>query len=340
MFVDQVRIHVKAGSGGDGVVSFRREKYVPHGGPDGGDGGDGGNVLIQASHRLTTLLDLRYQQQYQAKSGAPGEGSHRHGRTGSDVSIAVPVGTVVVDDETDEVVADLTRNGQSTVVAHGGRGGRGNSHFATPTNQVPTHAESGTRGDERWLRLELKLLADVGLVGFPNAGKSTFIAAISSARPKIADYPFTTLVPNLGVVSWADDRSFVVADIPGLIEGAHEGKGLGTQFLRHIERTTFLLHLVDVSEWASEDPVSSLEVMRHELAAYDPALQAKPYAIVATKLDVMGGGERLRALQAYCTAHNLRFFPISAATRHGLEPLVTFVGQQVEALKAACATRS
>jgi GTP-binding protein len=340
MFVDQVRIHVKAGSGGDGVVSFRREKYVPHGGPDGGDGGHGGNVVMQASHRLATLLDLRYQQQYHAKSGAPGEGSNRHGRTGSDVSIAVPVGTVILDDETDELLADLTRDGQSVVVAHGGRGGRGNSHFATPTNHVPTHAESGTPGDERWLRLELKLLADVGLVGFPNAGKSTLIAAISSARPKIADYPFTTLVPNLGVVAWADDRSFVVADIPGLIEGAHEGKGLGTQFLRHIERTTFLLHLVDVSEWASQDPVSSLQVMRHELGAYDPALQAKPYAIVATKVDVMGDGERLRTLQAYCAARNLRFFPISAATRQGLEPLITFVGQQVEALKAACATRS
>jgi GTP-binding protein len=340
MFVDQVRIHVKAGAGGDGVVSFRREKYVPHGGPDGGDGGHGGNVVVQASHRLTTLLDLRYQQQYQAKSGAPGEGSNRHGRSGLDVVIVVPVGTVIFDDQTGETVADLIRDGQSAVVAHGGRGGRGNSHFATPTNRVPTHAELGTLGEERWLRLELKLLADVGLVGFPNAGKSTLIAAISSARPKIADYPFTTLVPNLGVVSWKDDRSFVVADIPGLIEGAHGGKGLGFQFLRHIERTTFLLHLVDISEWASEEPVNSLTVMRQELEAYSPTLQGKPYAVVGTKIDILGNGDRLRALQRYCSQRGLRFFPISAATRRGLEPLLTFVGQQVEALKAACATTS
>ena len=340
MFVDQVRIHVKAGRGGDGVVSFRREKYVPRGGPDGGDGGHGGNIMVVASKRLTTLLDLRYQQQYQAESGSPGEGSNRHGRTGADITIAVPVGTVIADDATGEVVVDLTQDGQSCIAAHGGRGGRGNTHFATSTNRVPTQAEVGTPGEDRWLRLELKLLADVGLVGFPNAGKSTLIAAVSSARPKVADYPFTTLVPNLGVVSWTEDRSFVVADIPGLIEGAHEGKGLGFQFLRHVERTSFLLHLVDISEWAPDDPVTSFEVMRRELAAYNPALEGKPFAVVATKTDIKGMGARLEQLQAYCQARGLRFFAISAATREGLDTVVTFIGKQVDALKAACATRS
>jgi GTP-binding protein len=340
MFVDEVRIHVKAGRGGDGVVSWRREKYVPRGGPDGGDGGHGGNVVIVASQRLTTLLDLRYHQRYEAEAGNPGEGSNRHGRTAPDVIIPVPVGTVISEDHTAEVLADLTQEGQSYIVAHGGRGGRGNSHFATSTNRVPTHSEPGTPGETRWLRLELKLLADVGLVGSPNAGKSTLIASVSAARPKIADYPFTTLTPNLGVVSWAEDRSFVVADIPGLIEGAHEGKGLGVQFLRHIERTSFLLHLVDISEWAAEDPVISFEAMRQELAAYNPALEAKPFAVVGTKLDVKGSGERLEQLQVYARRKGLTFFAISAVTREGLEPLITFVGKQVEALKATCATKS
>jgi GTPase len=340
MFVDEVRIHVKAGRGGDGVVSFRREKYVPRGGPDGGDGGHGGNVVIHASQRLTTLLDLRYRQRYEATAGSPGEGSNRHGRTAPDVVVSVPVGTVIADDETGEILADLTHDGQSFIAAHGGRGGRGNSHFATSTNRVPTEAEQGTSGEERSLRLELKLLADVGLVGSPNAGKSTLIAAVSAARPKIADYPFTTLTPNLGVVSWAEDRSFVVADIPGLIEGAHEGKGLGFQFLRHIERTSFLLHLVDVSEWAPEDPVPSFEAMRRELAAYNPALEAKPFAIVGTKLDITGGGERLKQLRAYSRKKDHPFFAISAVTREGLDPLVAFVGKQLETFKATCATKS
>ena len=234
MFVDEVRVFVKAGRGGDGACSFRREKYVPRGGPDGGDGGHGGDVVLTASPRLTTLLDFRYQQHYEAEDGESGGGSNCSGKTGDNVVLAIPIGTVVYDDSTNEVIADLVASGDSFVAAHGGRGGRGNSHFATSTNRVPTQFETGTDGEERWLRLELKLLADVGLVGFPNAGKSTLIAAISAARPKIADYPFTTLTPNLGVVRWGNDRSFVVADIPGLIEGAHEGKGLGYQFLRHI----------------------------------------------------------------------------------------------------------
>jgi GTPase len=340
MFVDQVRICVKAGRGGDGVCSFRREKYVPHGGPDGGDGGNGGNVVMVASHRLTTLLDLRYQQHYQAKAGGSGEGSNRHGRTAPDITIQVPVGTMIMDDETGETLADLTAEGQSYVVARGGRGGRGNARFATSTNRVPTHCEPGTPGEDRWLRLELKLLADVGLVGFPNAGKSTLIAAISAARPKIADYPFTTLTPNLGVVSWQDDRSFVVADIPGLIGGAHEGKGLGFQFLRHIERTSFLLHLVDISDWATEDSVVSFEVMRKELAAYDPGLEAKPFAVVGTKLDIAGDIDRLERLQSYCRRRRVRFFAVSAVTRVGLDALIQVVGKKVDSLQAACVTKS
>ncbi len=340
MFVDEVRIFVKAGRGGDGVCSFRREKFVPRGGPDGGDGGNGGQVVVVASRRLTTLLDLRYQQHYQAKPGGPGEGSNRHGKTAPNVRIQVPVGTIVFDDATGEMLVDLTADGQEAVVARGGRGGRGNTHFATSTNRVPTQFEPGTPGEERWLRLELKLLADVGLVGLPNAGKSTLIAALSAARPKIADYPFTTLVPNLGVVSWGDEGSFVMADIPGLIEGAHEGKGLGMQFLRHIERTAFLLHLVDISEWAPEDPATSFEVMRKELAAYDPPLTTRPFAVVGTKLDIQGNGQRLERLRSYCKRHRLRFFPISSVSREGLEALLDFVGKQVDSLRAPCATSS
>ncbi len=341
MFVDEVRITVKAGRGGDGICSFRREMFVPRGGPDGGDGGNGGNVVFTASHRLTTLLDLRYQKQYEAEDGRAGGGSNCTGRTGEDVTVALPVGTVVYDDQTDEVLADLVADGETVVIARGGRGGRGNSNFATSTNRVPTRFTHGGEGEERTLRLELKLLADVGLVGFPNAGKSTLIAAISAARPKIADYPFTTLIPNLGVVRWGSDRSFVVADIPGLIEGAHEGKGLGFQFLRHIERTAFLLHLIDVSEWAPDEPVVSFEIMRQELAAYDETLNSRPFAIVATKIDVSGKNDRLTQLQSYCRRRKYKCLPISAATREGLDELIAFVGKQVESLrKTPCETSS
>lgn len=341
MFVDEVRITVKAGRGGDGSCSFRREMFVPRGGPDGGDGGNGGDVVFTASHRLTTLLDLRYQRHYEAEDGKPGGGSHCTGRRGKSVDVMLPVGTVIYDDITGEVLADLVTDGESATIAHGGKGGRGNSHFATSTNRVPTHFEHGTEGEARDLRLELKLLADVGLVGFPNAGKSTLIAAISAARPKIADYPFTTLVPNLGVVRYGEDRSFVVADIPGLIEGAHEGKGLGIQFLRHIERTSLLLQLIDVSEGAIEDPVTSFEIMRNELGAYDPTLAKRPFAVVATKIDAAGDRTRLQSLQAFCKRRRIRCLPISAATRAGLTELITFIGQQVEQLRTtACETKS
>ncbi|MBL8038244.1 MAG: GTPase ObgE [Nitrospira sp.] len=341
MFVDEVRVTVRAGRGGNGICSFRREMFVPRGGPDGGDGGNGGDVIMTASHRLVTLLDLRYQNHYEAQDGKPGGGSNCTGRSGDDVTIHVPVGTIVYDEQSTDVLADFTEDDQTAVIARGGRGGKGNSNFATSVNRVPTKCTPGTSGEERTLRLELKLLADVGLVGFPNAGKSTLISAISAARPKIADYPFTTLVPNLGVVRWGSDRSFVVADIPGLIEGAHEGKGLGVQFLRHIERTAFLLHLIDVSEWATDDPRNSFETLRQELAAYDQGLTTRPFAVVPTKIDVVGAGERLEQIQAYCQERGYPCFPISAATNTGLDRLILYVGKQVDMLRTLpCETQS
>ncbi len=336
-FVDEVRIFVKAGRGGDGACSFRREKYIPRGGPDGGDGGKGGSIIFVGSRRLTTLLDLRYQQHYEAEAGSPGQGSNCYGKSAPDVVIPVPLGTLILDEQSGEVLADVVEEDQRCLIARGGKGGRGNSHFATSTNQVPTKFETGQPGEERWLTLELKLLADVGLVGLPNAGKSTLIAAISAARPKIADYPFTTLVPNLGMVRWGEDRSFVVADIPGLIEGAHEGKGLGFQFLRHIDRTSFLLHLVDVSAWAADDPIVSFEAMRRELAAYDEAMTDKPFAVVATKLDIRDEA-RLEALRVYCRRRRHPFHAISAATREGLGEMVDAVGRQVDRLRQPCET--
>jgi GTP-binding protein len=298
-------------------------------------------VIFTASQRLTTLLDLRYQRHYEAEDGKPGSGSNCTGRRGKSVQVLLPVGTAIYDLHTGHLFADLVSDGDSVTVARGGKGGRGNSHFATSTNRVPTQFERGTEGEEHELRLELKLLADVGLVGFPNAGKSTLIASISAARPKIAEYPFTTLVPNLGVVRYAEDRSFVVADIPGLIEGAHEGKGLGMQFLRHVERTSLLLHLIDVSESAVQDPVASFEIMREELAAYDTALAKRPFAVVATKIDAAGEGHRLAALQDYCHRQNLPFLSVSSATRAGLSELITYVGQRIEQLRAtACEAKS
>ena len=341
MFIDQARIFIQAGRGGDGACQFRREKFVPRGGPDGGDGGHGGTIVVTASERLTSLLDFRYRRHYRADPGGAGGGSHKHGRTAPDITIMVPVGTIILDDETGEPIGDLTVDGQVQIIARGGKGGRGNSHFATPTNRVPTHAELGSEGEARWLRLELKLLADVGLVGLPNAGKSTLMASISAARPKIADYAFTTLTPNLGVVQFGNDQSFVMADIPGLIEGAHQGKGLGFQFLRHVERTSFLLHLVDISDWASEDPVMSFESMQRELATYNQHLAARPFAMVATKSDITVTSDKWERLHAYCLQHTISLFRISAATREGLEALVAFVGYQVNSLpRPSCVTKS
>jgi GTP-binding protein len=337
VFIDQVKIYVKAGDGGDGCVSFRREKYVPRGGPDGGDGGKGGDVFLEASPQLSTLIDLRYQQHYMVKRAENGSGQNRTGRNSPDLIIPVPVGTAVRDAQTDESIADLTEVGQRVLIVRGGRGGRGNTHFKSPTRQAPRIAEPGQKGEERWLQLELKLLADVGLVGLPNAGKSTLISVISAARPKIADYPFTTLEPNLGVVTWGGARNqeyhFTVADIPGLIEGAHEGKGLGVRFLKHIERTLLLLHLVDVSEMGADDPVRDFEVVRAELASYHPTLAEKPFIVAATKIDVAGKGEKKERLRRYCKQKKIPFYEISAATGKGIKPLIRTLGNQIKLLR-------
>jgi len=331
VFVDQVKIFVKAGDGGDGCVSFRREKYVPRGGPNGGDGGNGGDIVLRATGQLRTLLDLRYQQHYLVSHAEHGQGKDRHGRNSPPLIIPVPCGTVVRNGETLEELADLTEEGQERIVAKGGRGGRGNAAFATSTNRAPRRAEKGRPGEERWLLLELKLLADVGLVGFPNAGKSTLISRISSARPKIAGYPFTTLTPQLGVVSDEDRGSFVVADIPGLIEGAHTGKGLGIQFLRHVERNVFLLYLIDIGETAEKEPVESFEILRRELKAYNPGLLEKPFAVAAAKLDIQGDGIRLKKLIAYCRRKKTPCLPLSAVTGQGIAELVRFLGDRVRA---------
>jgi GTP-binding protein len=329
MFVDEVIIRVKAGAGGNGCLAFRREKFVPKGGPSGGDGGRGGDVVLVASQHHNTLLHFRFNPEHKAERGRHGEGSNRTGRAGASVELPVPIGTVANDADTGEFLHDFTANGDRFVIARGGRGGRGNQHFATSTNQAPTRHEPGRPGEERRVRLELKLLADVGLVGFPNAGKSTLISRISAARPKIADYPFTTLEPNLGVVQVADMRTFVVADIPGLIEGAHLGHGLGFQFLRHVERTRLLLHLVDVSRMNERDPADSFRVILEELASFSQALAAKPMFVVATKMDAAQEPDRVEALQAAALAHSMPFFGISAVTGQGVPALLNAVAAAV-----------
>jgi GTPase len=329
MFIDQVRIRVKAGNGGNGCLAFRREKFVPRGGPSGGDGGQGGDVFMVASPHYNTLLHFRFNPEHEAERGRHGEGSNRKGRDGESVELPVPVGTIVYDDETGEVLHDFTFIGDRYKVAQGGKGGRGNARFATSTHQTPTEHEPGRPGDEKHLRLELKLLADVGLVGFPNAGKSTLISRISAAKPKIADYPFTTLTPNLGVVSTDDHRSYVVADIPGLIEGAHEGHGLGIQFLRHVERTKLLLHLVDVSEASGRDPVHDFEVVLQELAAFSEDLAQRPMIVVANKLDAAQDPERLESLRKAAAERDLDFFEISAVTGQGMKELLSAMSSRV-----------
>ena len=335
MFIDHAKIFVRSGNGGNGGCSFRREKFVPHGGPDGGDGGNGGSVVATASTRVTTLLDLKYQRHYEAESGAPGQKANRHGRTGADVTITVPVGTVIRHAETNELLADLVTPEQRVIVAKGGKGGKGNARFATSTNRAPRTFEEGTPGEELHLDLELKLLADVGLVGFPNAGKSTLISTLSAARPEIADYPFTTLQPHLGVVPMGEYDSFVMADIPGLIQGAHRGKGLGHQFLKHIQRTRFLLYLIDVSDWTTDDPVNTLRVLREELSAFDRTLGQRAFAVVGTKIDTQGNGQRRRDIEGYCRDQQMTFFPISSATREGLDTLRTFLVQRLQEIEAA-----
>jgi GTPase len=329
MFIDEANILVKAGDGGHGCCSFRREKYVPKGGPNGGDGGHGGSIIMKADPQLHTLIDLTYQQLYRAQRGAHGEGKDCYGRSGADRVIAVPVGTMVYDADSGEPIADLAVPGQTLVAAKGGRGGRGNAHFATPTHRAPRRADPGEPGEERRLRLELKLLAHVGIIGFPNAGKSTLLSAISKARPKVAEYPFTTLTPQLGVARDAAGRSFVVADIPGLIEGAHEGKGLGHQFLRHVERTRVMLYLVDAGVGREGDPVKELRILRKELTAYQPNLAEKPMVLAANKVDVEGDGVHVAALRRYAKKEQIPFFAVSAVTGEGLAPLLTFLGEQV-----------
>ena len=327
MFVDEVDIHIAAGDGGRGCLAFRREKRVPRGGPSGGDGGHGGSIYIVASPHTNTLIHYRFHPEFTAPRGDHGEGSNRTGRTGADLELPVPVGTLV-HEKTDDaqhpyrLLADLAEEGQRVLVAQGGRGGLGNAHFATSTNRAPRKVQPGEPGEVKDLRLELKLLADVGLVGFPNAGKSTLIARISAARPKIADYPFTTLTPNLGVVSLSDDRSFVVADVPGLIEGAHRGLGLGHQFLRHLERTKVLVHLVDISGGSGRDPVSDLDTIRRELELFRPELAAKPQVVAANKIDALDDEGRVAGLARRADELQLPFFRISAVSGQGVAPLL------------------
>src|SRR6266849_4122615 len=329
MLVDQATITVIGGRGGNGCVSFRREKYVPRGGPDGGPGGDGGSVFLVADPSLKGLNAFRYTRRFVADRGRHGEGSGRAGRDGEDLVIKVPPGTVVLDADGASVLADLVAAGSRVLVAAGGRGGRGNSAFATSTHQAPRESEPGTPGEERVLVLELKLIADVGIVGFPNAGKSTLISRISAAHPKIADYPFTTLEPNLGVVKLDDFRSFVVADIPGLIEGAHLGHGLGTQFLRHIERTRLLAHLVDVSEASGRDPVNDFRVVMEELASFSGDLAKKPMLVVATKMDAAQSPDRVSALKRLAAERGLPYFEISSVTGLGLDKLKYAITERV-----------
>lgn len=328
-FVDYAKIYVKAGDGGRGCISFRREKYVPKGGPDGGDGGKGGDIIMKASGELHTLLDHKYQKTYKAKRGQHGKGSNMKGKDGEDLIIKVPVGTVIKDAETEKILADLDEEGKEFIVAKGGIGGLGNAHFATPTNQTPRFAQPGKPGEEKWIILELKLIADVGLIGLPNAGKSTLISVISSARPKIAAYPFTTLTPVLGVIKYREHKSFVVADIPGLIENAHKGAGLGHQFLKHVERTSLLLHLVDVSDYLQSDAIQDFEKIQNELTLYNPELTKKPLAVVGTKIDLAFEGTRLRKLKNYCQEKGIDFFPISAVKKEGLDILIEYLAKRV-----------
>ena len=324
MFIDEAKIRVKAGDGGNGCMAFRREKFVPRGGPSGGDGGKGGDVVMESSERHNTLVHFRFNPEYKAGRGRHGEGSNRTGSEGGDVLLKVPVGTIVFDDETGEKVFDFSQVDQRLVIARGGRGGRGNARFATSVHQAPREHEAGREGEERVYRLELKLLADVGLVGYPNVGKSTLISRISAARPKIADYSFTTLQPNLGVVVVGDAKneiSFVVADIPGLIEGAHTGAGLGTQFLRHIERTRLLAHLVDVSDGSGrKDVKKDVEVILGELESFGAHLEEKPMIMVASKIDV-ANKDKVAVLKRYCKKHKLKLYEISAVTGKGIEEL-------------------
>ncbi len=319
MFIDEARVYIKGGDGGNGIVAFRREKYVPLGGPSGGDGGRGGSVIFMADEGLNTLIDFKYKRHFKADRGSHGQGKNMHGSRGEDLLVKVPVGTIIKDDDSGRVIADLTYHGQEVVAASGGRGGKGNARFASSIQKAPSFAEKGEPGEEKWLKMELKLLADVGLVGFPNAGKSTLISRISAARPKIADYPFTTLAPNLGVVETKNRSSFVVADIPGIIDGAHRGAGLGLNFLRHIERNRIFWFVLDAAETDGRNVVADFKALRHELGLYKEELLERPFFIVANKMDISGAYEKARDLKA---SHGDHVFCISAVTGAGIEELV------------------
>lgn len=334
-FIDEVRVHVKAGDGGRGCVAFLREKYRPRGGPSGGNGGDGGSVIIRVDPQLNTLIDLAHQRHIRAERGEHGRGKNQHGRNGTDLIVRVPQGTIVRDDETGDILADLRAPDEEVVVARGGKGGKGNAFFVSSTNQAPRYAQPGLPGEERTLRLELRLLADVGLVGLPNVGKSTLISAVSAARPRVADFPFTTLTPHLGVVRYGEEKSLVMADVPGLIEGAHRGHGLGTRFLRHLARTSVLVHLLDISRPES-DPLRDYEVINHELRCFDQDLSARPQIVVVTKLDLPVTRERFAEVRAaFSATYGISLLAISAATGEGARELVMQVARVVEARKAA-----
>ncbi|MDO8880000.1 MAG: GTPase ObgE [Coriobacteriia bacterium] len=335
MFIDEVKIHVKAGDGGAGCASFRREAHVPKGGPDGGDGGPGGDVVLKVDTALSTLLDFHYKRHFKSERGTHGKGSGRDGATGDELVLPVPAGTIVRDAETGSVIGDLTTQGQRLVVVRGGGGGRGNRHFVTSTRRAPTFAELGEPGEERWIELELKMLADAALVGLPSVGKSSLIARISAARPKIADYPFTTLVPNLGVAS-SGEHSFVVADVPGLIEGASDGAGLGHEFLRHIERSALILHVVDLSgSYERRDPVEDIAVIDGELAAHADELAVRPQIVVGNKIDMSGAEENSARVAAWCAEVGREYFPVSAVTGDGIGPMLRAVAAKVHELRLA-----
>ncbi|WP_457641346.1 GTPase ObgE [Persephonella sp.] len=329
-FIDKAKIHVKAGDGGNGCVAFRREKFVRMGGPSGGNGGKGGDIIIQADSSLKTLMDFKYKKHFKAERGQHGSGSNKHGRSGRDLILKVPVGTVIKDTETGKIIADLVKDGQSVVVAKGGKGGKGNAAFKTSTNQSPDYAEEGQVGEEKWIELELKLLADIGIIGFPNAGKSTLISILSHAKPKIADYPFTTLTPVLGVLQFDYGKSVVLADIPGLIEGASEGAGLGHEFLRHIERTKALLHLIDISDFREREPIDAFITINNELAKYSPKLLEKPQIVVGNKIDMLSDRSEIDKLKEYFEKEGYSFIPVSLVTKEGIDQLIGKIAELYE----------